>query len=61
MAGIRITGGTHKGRRISISRDGRTRYTSAKVRQAVFNLVGDVGGLDVLDLFAGAGSSPLRP
>jgi 16S rRNA (guanine(966)-N(2))-methyltransferase RsmD len=60
MAGIRITGGTHKGRRISINRDGRTRYTSAKVRQAVFNLVGDVAGLDVLDLFAGAGSFTLE-
>jgi 16S rRNA (guanine(966)-N(2))-methyltransferase RsmD len=60
MAGIRITGGTHKGRRIAISRDGRTRYTSAKVRQAVFNLVGDVAGLDVLDLFAGAGSFTLE-
>ncbi len=60
MAGIRITGGTHKGRRIGISRDGRTRYTSAKVRQAVFNLVGDVAGLDVLDLFAGAGSFTLE-
>jgi 16S rRNA (guanine966-N2)-methyltransferase len=60
MAGIKITGGTHKGRRIAISRDGRTRYTSAKVRQAVFNLVGDVTGLDVLDLFAGAGSFTLE-
>ena len=60
MAGIRITGGTHKGRQIAISRDGRTRYTSAKVRQAVFNLVGDVAGLDVLDLFAGAGSFTLE-
>src|SRR5208283_800375 len=60
MAGIRITGGTHKGRRISVSRDGRTRYTSAKVRQAVFNLVGDVAGIDVLDLFAGAGSFTLE-
>ncbi len=60
MAGIRITGGTHKGRQIAISRDGRTRYTSAKVRQAVFNLLGDVAGLDVLDLFAGAGSFTLE-
>jgi len=56
MAEIRITGGKHKGRRIAVSRDGRTRYTSAKVRQAVFDLVGDVAGLHVLDLFAGAGS-----
>jgi 16S rRNA (guanine(966)-N(2))-methyltransferase RsmD len=60
MAGIRITGGTHKGRRIAISRDGLARYTPAKVRQAIFDLVGDVAGLDVLDLFAGAGSFTLE-
>ncbi len=53
---MRITGGTHKGRRIAVARDGRTRYTSGKVREAVFNLVGDVSDRSVLDLFAGAGS-----
>ncbi len=35
---------------------GRTRLTSARVREAVFDIVGDVTGCDVLDLFAGAGS-----
>ena len=56
VTGIRITGGTHKGRRIAAAQDHRTRYTSAKVREAVFDLVGDIEGLAVLDLFAGAGS-----
>jgi 16S rRNA (guanine966-N2)-methyltransferase len=55
-AGIRITGGAYKGRRISVGRGGTTRYTSSKVRQAVFDLVGDIAGMAVLDLFAGAGS-----
>jgi 16S rRNA (guanine(966)-N(2))-methyltransferase RsmD len=35
---------------------GRTRLTSARVREAVFDIVGDVAGCAVLDLFAGAGS-----
>ncbi|MGD0230475.1 MAG: 16S rRNA (guanine(966)-N(2))-methyltransferase RsmD [Syntrophorhabdales bacterium] len=56
MPGIRISGGRHKGRRIAVAGDGRTRYTSAKVRQAVFDLIGDIQGFTVLDLFAGAGS-----
>ncbi len=32
------------------------RYTSSKVREAIFNLMGDVTGCTVLDLFAGSGS-----
>ena len=56
MTGIRITGGALKGRRISVGHGGPTRYTSSKVRQAVFDLVGDISGMAVLDLFAGAGS-----
>ncbi len=37
-------------------RGGPGRYTSSKVRQAVFDLLGDISGMAVLDLFAGAGS-----
>lgn len=53
---MRITGGTCKGRRITVVKGGTTRYTSGKVREAVFNLVGDIESRSVLDLFAGAGS-----
>ncbi len=56
MSGITITGGFYKGRRIAIAKGGKTRYTSGKVREAVFDLAGDVAGSSVLDLFAGAGS-----
>jgi 16S rRNA (guanine966-N2)-methyltransferase len=55
-SGIRITAGKFKGRRIVSAADPRTRYTSAKVREAVFDLVGSIEGWAVLDLFAGAGS-----
>jgi 16S rRNA (guanine(966)-N(2))-methyltransferase RsmD len=55
MTGLRITGGKYKGRRIAMPH-GRTRLTSARVREAVFDIVGEVAGWEVLDLFAGAGS-----
>ncbi len=32
------------------------RYTSSKVREAIFNIIGDIEGMTVLDLFAGSGS-----
>ncbi len=32
------------------------RYTSSKVRQAIFNMIGDIEGKSVLELFAGSGS-----
>ena len=56
MGGLRVTGGSLKGRSFAPSPDARTRYTSSKVRAAVFDLVGDVSGCLVLDLFAGSGS-----
>jgi 16S rRNA (guanine966-N2)-methyltransferase len=54
--GTRITGGELKGRLIGIPREGRARYTSSMVRQALFNRLGDIEGASVLDLYAGAGS-----
>ena len=56
MNKIRITGGNLKGRSISVAEGYEARYTSAKVREAVFNMIGDVTGKRVLDLFGGSGS-----
>lgn len=56
MKGVRITGGRFKGRTISATRGGPARFTSSKVREAVFDILGPVEGLRVLDLFAGTGS-----
>jgi len=56
MNKLRITGGYLKGRNIALSKNGTARYTSAKVREAVFNILGDVRDLKILDLFAGSGS-----
>ncbi|HHS49913.1 MAG TPA: 16S rRNA (guanine(966)-N(2))-methyltransferase RsmD [candidate division Zixibacteria bacterium] len=49
-----ITGGALKGRRIN-SPTGKTRPTSAKLRQALFDILGDIEGMSFCDLFAGTG------
>ena len=58
MAGpsLRITGGELRGRVLRSSRDARIRPTSAKVREALFNVVGPVEGLRVADLYCGSGA-----
>lgn len=53
---MRITGGVLKGRKIILLKRGDVRYTSSKVREAIFNMLGDVAKKTVLDLFAGSGS-----
>jgi 16S rRNA (guanine966-N2)-methyltransferase len=53
---MRVVAGEFKGRRLQAPRGRRTRPTSDKVREAVFALLGDVGGLRVLDLYAGSGA-----
>jgi 16S rRNA (guanine966-N2)-methyltransferase len=52
---VRIVGGSLGGRVLRAPRGAATRPTSEKVREAVFAILGDVGGARVLDLFAGAG------
>lgn len=56
MRGISITGGALKGRTIETPKSGLSRYTSSKVREAIFNILGNVENLTVLDLFSGSGS-----
>ena len=54
---MRITGGHKKGFRLASFKGLDIRPTSDKVREAIFNLLGqDMEGLHVLDLFAGTGS-----
>jgi 16S rRNA (guanine966-N2)-methyltransferase len=54
---VRIIAGTHKGQRIVAPRGTRTRPTSDRVRENVFNLVAPwLEDAVVLDLFAGSGA-----
>jgi 16S rRNA (guanine966-N2)-methyltransferase len=53
---LRITGGHLRGRKLALQKDGRARYTSSKVRKAIFDLIGEAEDFDILDLFSGSGS-----
>lgn len=54
---MRITGGTGKGRRLKAPTGSRVRPTSDKVRQALFNILGEkVKRSAFLDLYAGTGA-----
>lgn len=52
---MRIVGGTLRGRKLAYHGDPRTRPMKDRVREAIFNLLGDVAGTLAIDLFAGTG------
>ncbi|MBN1526829.1 MAG: 16S rRNA (guanine(966)-N(2))-methyltransferase RsmD [Candidatus Omnitrophica bacterium] len=53
---MRIIGGEFRSRIIAMPRGVDIRPTQDKVRQAVFNIIGDMSGKNVLELFAGTGA-----
>src|SRR5947207_6491605 len=61
IVGLRIIGGSLRGRKISYSGEVRTRPMKDRVREAVFNLLGaQVAGTQAIDLFAGTGALGLE-
>jgi len=53
---MKITGGESRGRLLSSLKGMDIRPTSSKVREAIFNILGqDMSGVKVLDIFAGTG------
>ena len=57
---MRIVAGEKGGRRISAPRGAVTRPTGDRVREALFSILGDIGGAEVLDAFAGSGALGLE-
>ncbi len=53
---MRVIAGTHRGRTLVAPRGSATRPTADRVREALFSTLGDMSGLEVLDLFAGSGA-----
>lgn len=53
---MRITGGEARGRTLHFPSESRERPTSDFLRQALFNLLGQLQGKTFLDLYAGSGS-----
>lgn len=56
IASVRIIGGQWRGRRMKYTADPRTRPMKDRVREAVFNLLGELTGSAAIDLFAGTGA-----
>ena len=60
---MRIVGGAHSGRKLSVPKSNDIRPTSDKVRGAIFNALdarGAVNGARVLDAFCGSGALGLE-
>jgi 16S rRNA (guanine(966)-N(2))-methyltransferase RsmD len=57
---MRLTGGSDRGRRLKAPRGLHTRPTAAKIREAIFNILGPPPEGAVLDLFAGTGALGLE-
>src|SRR5262249_22343130 len=58
---MRIIAGTARGRRLLAPKSQAIRPTADRVREALFNLLGQsFGGIEVLDLFAGSGALALE-
>jgi 16S rRNA (guanine966-N2)-methyltransferase len=53
---MRIVRGSLGGRVLRAPAGAATRPTSEKVREAIFNILPDVAGMQVLDMFAGSGA-----
>ncbi|MDX8402606.1 MAG: 16S rRNA (guanine(966)-N(2))-methyltransferase RsmD [Mariprofundaceae bacterium] len=57
---LRVTGGSMRGRRFAPPQLPGLRPTPAKVREALFSMLGDIAGWRVLDLYAGSGIMSLE-
>lgn len=57
---MRIIAGSVKGRRLSAPKSFLVRPVADKVKGAIFNILGNIAGETVLDLFAGSGSVGLE-
>ena len=58
-ADVRVIGGSSRGRRLKARLPAEVRPTSDRVREAIFDILGSMGGVDglsVLDLFCGSGA-----
>jgi 16S rRNA (guanine966-N2)-methyltransferase len=57
---LRVIAGRYGGRRLFAPRGSTTRPTAARVREALFAILADVAGANVLDLYAGTGALALE-
>jgi len=60
VSGVRVIAGRYGGRRLVAPHGAVTRPTAARVREALFAILADVSGANVLDLYAGTGALALE-
>jgi 16S rRNA (guanine966-N2)-methyltransferase len=53
---VRVIAGRLRGRTLNAPPGDATRPTGARVKEALFSILGDVSGIQVLDLYAGSGA-----
>jgi 16S rRNA (guanine966-N2)-methyltransferase len=53
---MRVVAGDLRGRRLEAPKGDEVRPTADRVREAVFSILGDIGGANVLDLYSGTGA-----
>ncbi|MBN1293742.1 MAG: 16S rRNA (guanine(966)-N(2))-methyltransferase RsmD [Candidatus Latescibacteria bacterium] len=53
---IRIIGGMFRGRKLRTPKGLATRPVLGRIREALFNVIGDIGNYRVLDLYSGTGA-----
>jgi 16S rRNA (guanine966-N2)-methyltransferase len=53
---VRVIAGELRGRKLVAPAGAGTRPTADRVREALFSILGDIGGARVLDLYAGSGA-----
>lgn len=58
--GLKIVSGSAKGRKLKGPKKAAIRPAAARVRKSLFDILGDLSGQKVLDLFAGTGSMGLE-
>jgi len=52
---LQVLTGTAKGRKLKVPKGRGVRPTTSRVKKSIFDTLGDINGLNVLDLFAGSG------
>jgi len=52
---LHVLTGSAKGRKLKVPKGRGVRPTTGRVKKAIFDTLGDISGLEVLDLFAGSG------
>ena len=53
---LQVLTGSHKGRKLKVPKGRGVRPPTSRVKKSIFDRLGDIEGLEVLDVFSGSGS-----